>query len=81
VRWIDQGIGRIRALDLPMQSVVGQEPSPEETAWLATHLPRLETVVWPGSGHFPQLAHPQAFAELLAATGRWAARPAAMMPA
>jgi pimeloyl-ACP methyl ester carboxylesterase len=73
-RWIDEGTDRLRAMELPMMSVVGQEPSPEEAAWLALHLPILRTVVWRGSGHFPHLAHPGRFAELLAATGEWSPR-------
>jgi pimeloyl-ACP methyl ester carboxylesterase len=74
-RWIDGGAARIQALGLPIRSVVGQSPSPAEVAWIATNLPALETLVWPGSGHFPHLAHPQAFAELLASAGLWTGRP------
>ena len=60
-----------------MRSVVGQQPAPDETAWIEAHLPELETLVWPRSGHFPHLVHPQAFAELLALSGEWAGRPVA----
>lgn len=80
-QWIEWGATEIRARELPMRSVVGQDPSPDEVAWLAVHLPTLETLVWPDSGHFPHLAHPRAFAELLATTGRWAGRPAESVPA
>jgi pimeloyl-ACP methyl ester carboxylesterase len=58
-----------------MRSVVGQEPSAAEVGWIADHLPELQTLIWPGSGHFPHLAHPEAFAELLASTSTWAAGP------
>jgi len=74
--WIETGAARIRAQGLPMRSVVGQEPSTAEAAWIANHLPDLQTLVWPRSGHFPHLAHPDAFAELLASTAPWSARPA-----
>ena len=53
---------------MPVTSLVGQDPSAEETAWLEANLPDARTLVWPGSGHFPHLAHPRAFAELLATT-------------
>ena len=72
-RWVEANAAAIRARELPMRSVVGQDPSPAEVAWLAAHLPTLETLVWPGSGHFPQLAHPEPFGELLASTATWAA--------
>ena len=35
-------------------------------------LPQAEVTIWPDSGHFPHLAQPGRFAELLAATARWA---------
>ena len=73
--WIEAGAARIRALGLPMRSVVGQDPSPAEAAWIANHLPDLQTLVWAGSGHFPHLAHPDAFAELLDSTSSWAMKP------
>ena len=76
-QWVDDGAARLRGAGLAMTSVVGQRPSAGEATWLATHVPGLETLVWPGSGHFPQLAHPDAFAEVLAATGAWAERPTA----
>jgi pimeloyl-ACP methyl ester carboxylesterase len=72
---IEAGVARIRALGLPLRSVVGQEPSPAEAAWIVDHLPDLQTLVWPGSGHFPQLAHPDKFAELLDSTSSWAMKP------
>jgi pimeloyl-ACP methyl ester carboxylesterase len=67
--WVDQGASTIRETGVPVTSVVGQDPSAEEAAWLEANLPGARTLVWPGSGHFPHLAHPRAFAELLAATG------------
>jgi pimeloyl-ACP methyl ester carboxylesterase len=72
---IEGGVARIRELGLSARSVVGRDPSPAEVDWIANHLPGLQTLVWPGSGHFPQLAHPDAFAELLDSTSSWARKP------
>jgi pimeloyl-ACP methyl ester carboxylesterase len=69
--WIISGTAAIRASGVPFVLVVGQEPSPEDVAWLGTNLPTARMLVWPGSGHFPHLAHPRRFAELLAETGTW----------
>jgi pimeloyl-ACP methyl ester carboxylesterase len=38
---------------------------------MQANLPAARTLVWPGSGHFPHVAHPHRFAELLAETGAW----------
>jgi pimeloyl-ACP methyl ester carboxylesterase len=35
------------------------------------HVPQAEIDVWPDSGHFPHLAHPDQFAAILAATAAW----------
>ena len=66
--WVDQGAATLQQSGMPVTSLVGQDPSAEETAWLEANLPDARTLVWPGSGHFPHLAHPRAFAELLATT-------------
>ena len=66
--WADQGAATLQRSGMPVTSLVGQDPSAEETAWLEANLPDARTLVWPGSGHFPHLAHPRAFAELLATT-------------
>ena len=75
--WLDEGAARMRQTGLPVTSVVGQEPSTDEAAWLEANLPAARTLVWPGSGHFPHLAHPRAFAELLAPMGVLADLPVA----
>jgi pimeloyl-ACP methyl ester carboxylesterase len=67
--WVDAGAVTLRQAGVHVTSIVGQDPSPEEGAWLEANLPEARNLVWPGSGHFPHLAHPRAFAELLAATG------------
>jgi len=46
-------------------------PGPEYLEWLNRELPQAGVEIWPGSGHFPHLAQPFRFAELLAATSSW----------
>jgi pimeloyl-ACP methyl ester carboxylesterase len=71
---VAQGSSAIRASGLPFASVLGRDPSPEDLAWIRAHLPGTRIEVWPQSGHFPHLAHPRKFAELLAETGGWRGR-------
>ncbi len=66
----------IRQSGVPFVAVVGREPSPEDVAWIAANQPEARNLVWPRSGHFPHLAHPGRFAELLAETRTWSARAA-----
>lgn len=66
--WIASGAGVIRRSGIPVTLVVGSEPSSAERAWLDANLPDARTMVWSQSGHFPHLAHPHRFAELLAST-------------
>ena len=61
----------LRRAGLPFVAVAGREPSPAESAWLTTHFPEARSLVWARSGHFPHLAHPREFAELLAETAAW----------
>lgn len=56
---------------LPYVVVAGSEPPPQYADWLRTALPQVSVEVWPGTGHFPHLALPAAFADLLAATAGW----------
>jgi pimeloyl-ACP methyl ester carboxylesterase len=69
---VSQGAAAIRESSVPYVSVLGHEPSPEDVAWLRANLPDARNLVWPDSGHFPHLAHPYRFAELLAETATWA---------
>ena len=59
-------LAEVRATGVPYQAVFGRDPRPEYEKWLAAMLPDAVVTVLPDSGHFPQLAHPVAFAELLA---------------
>ncbi len=69
--WMVGVAGAIRESGVPFVAVVGEDPSPEDVAWLRTNMPEVRTKVWPHSGHFPHLAHPRRFAEILAETGAW----------
>lgn len=68
---IDGAAGAVRAEGIPVAAVFGRQPAPAEMDWYGAHLPDVRTLVWPGSGHFPQLAYPIRFAELLASTAMW----------
>ena len=70
-RWVVRGTAAIRESGIPFVAVSGRDPSPAEVAWVAANLPDCRTLVWPGSGHFPHIAHPRRFAELLAETAAW----------
>jgi pimeloyl-ACP methyl ester carboxylesterase len=51
--------------------VAGSEPEPDYRTWLLQRLPQAVITVFPDSGHFPHLAHPDRFAQCLADTGAW----------
>lgn len=59
--WVAGGLARLAQAGIPYLLIAGA-PLPEEQAF-----PHATVEVWPGSGHFPQLAHPRRFAERLAA--------------
>ena len=73
--WVVRGAAQVRGRGVPVTSVVGHDPSLAETTWLRANLPDARTLVWSGSGHFPHLAHPARFAELLAATAVQSSEP------
>ena len=67
------GMAALRAHAVPYLIVAGGDLEPDYRQWLGEELPQAVITVLPGSGHFPHLAHPDRFAECLAATGHWAA--------
>jgi len=75
---VTMGAAAIRASGVPFVAVLGGQPSSEEAAWVRGNLPDARTEVWEHSGHFPHLAHPRRFAELLAETGTWRSQTAAL---
>ena len=70
--WTVEAAAAVRQSGVPCVAVLGQDPSPQDRAWIQANLPDARVLVWPNSGHFPHLAHPQRFAELLAETSTWA---------
>lgn len=68
------GTAAIRETSVPYLVIMGNELSSEDVTWMRTNLPDAQMEVWPRSGHFPHLAHPRRFAELLAKTGKWQSR-------
>jgi len=60
----------VQAAGVPYLVVAGNALEPGYQQWLTEMLPQVKITVWPGSGHFPHLAHPDRFAECLAATSR-----------
>ncbi len=60
----------VRSAGVPYLVVAGADLEPGYEKWLSKTLPQAAITVWPGSGHFPHIAHPDRFAECLAATAR-----------
>jgi len=56
----------IRSRGIAYHHVTGDEPAPAYRRWLESVLPEVAITVLPDSGHFPHLAHPVEFAEILA---------------
>ena len=68
---VESGLAQLREKRLPYVVVAGDTLDPAYAEWLHKVLPAVRVVVWPNSGHFPHLAHPAAFAEILADTADW----------
>jgi pimeloyl-ACP methyl ester carboxylesterase len=61
----EAGLQAVRSARVPYLVVTGSEMEPGYGNWLAAVLPQSRVAAWPGSGHFPHLAHPDLFAEAL----------------
>ncbi len=61
----------VRTAAVPYLQIAGEDLGPGYESWLREMVPRATVAVWPGTGHFPHLAHPERFAECLEATSRW----------
>jgi pimeloyl-ACP methyl ester carboxylesterase len=64
-------VAALRDAGIPYALVAGDSVSEDDRRWLLESLPQTTIEVWPGTGHFPHLAHPRRFAERLAATSDW----------
>jgi pimeloyl-ACP methyl ester carboxylesterase len=76
---VDLAAGALTALRdarVPYLVVAGDPLEPDYQQWLSETLPQVEVDAWAGSGHFPQLAHTERFAERLAIASSWTADPA-----
>jgi pimeloyl-ACP methyl ester carboxylesterase len=74
-RLVDQTTAELRTSGVPYLHLAGNDLDPGYRDWLDAHLPAATVEVWPHTGHFPHLAHPQRFAGLLAATSQWVSTP------
>jgi pimeloyl-ACP methyl ester carboxylesterase len=61
----------LRATGHPYSVIAGDGFTVDDERWLLERLPHASVERWPGTGHFPFLAHPRRFAERLAATAGW----------
>lgn len=68
---VERGLARLREKILPYVIVAGDTLDPAYAEWLDKMLPEARVVVLANSGHFPHLANPAAFAEILAGTASW----------
>jgi pimeloyl-ACP methyl ester carboxylesterase len=68
---VADGLAAVREAKVPYVYIGGHDPGLDYLEWLERELPQAAAEIWPGSGHFPHLAQPLRFAELLATTGRW----------
>jgi pimeloyl-ACP methyl ester carboxylesterase len=75
LEWRDEGMAAVGASGVPYLSLLANEPDPADVAWLTGVVPQAEVVVWPVGHHFPHLARPALFADLLGELVRRAAVP------
>src|SRR6185437_10903641 len=68
---VAEGLAAVREAKVPYVYIGGHDPGPEYLEWMQRELPQVGVEIWSGSGHFPHLAQPFRFAELLAATSSW----------
>ena len=69
-----RSLAAVRAARVPYLFIAGHELEPGYQDCLDRMLPQASVTIWPGSGDFPQLAHPRRFARCLAATAWWGSR-------
>jgi pimeloyl-ACP methyl ester carboxylesterase len=67
----NEGLAALRSANVRYLIVAGAELEPDYRQWLDEVLPHATVEVLAGSGHFPHLAHPDRFAQLLAQTADW----------
>jgi pimeloyl-ACP methyl ester carboxylesterase len=65
-RWRDEGMAAVAAAGIPYICLLANPVEPADEAWLVERVPVAHVVVWPVRHHFPHLARPGLFAQLLA---------------
>lgn len=70
LRWRDEGMAAVAAAGIPYVCLLANPPDPADVVWLTERVPAAQVVVWPVEHHFPHLARPVLFAELLAEVAR-----------
>ena len=68
---VDEALAAVRRAAIRYSYVSGTAIDPSYEQWLRDRLPEVEIIAWPNSSHFPHLAHPDAFADILRATAAW----------
>lgn len=71
---MDENIGRLAASHVPYVLVAGHQLPEPVAAWMRDRIPQADVRVWDDTGHFPHLAYPDRFAELLVSTADWDTR-------
>jgi pimeloyl-ACP methyl ester carboxylesterase len=62
---IEDSMIQVAERNVPYLMICGHEPSGANTDLLQRLVPQAQIEVWPNSGHFPHLAHPERFARLI----------------
>src|SRR5258708_5653867 len=66
---VEATLAAVRAAGVPHLVVAGDDLPADYRGWLTEMLPQATVTVWPGSGHFPHIAHPGRFAACLGGGG------------
>jgi pimeloyl-ACP methyl ester carboxylesterase len=66
---VGAALAAVRAAGVPYHLVAGDYLDADYRNWLTEMLPHATVTVFPGSGHFPHIAHPDRFAACLAGGG------------
>ncbi len=74
VAWRDEGWQQLSCSRTPYLSLHANPVESTDRLWLGEMLPQAEIAVWPVEHHFPHLARPREFADLVTATARSAPR-------
>ena len=73
---VNDAVAHLRVHHVPYTIVLGEAPDETLNAWFSNHFPEATVTTLPGSGHFPHVAHPEAFALTVAnQAAAWDRRP------